>query len=81
MLEISKFSQMATTAYERLFRRICQHKRDNQCHGLAWEIYMLGRVSESLDFKECLLPQDGAELRRDNLQVLQEITAKFEEHE
>ena len=42
---------------------------------------MLGRVSESLDFKECLLPQDGAELRRDNLQELQEITAKFEEHE
>ena len=41
---------------------------------------MLGRISESLDFKEVLLSQDEKQLRRDNLQLLQEITEEFERH-
>ena len=41
---------------------------------------MLGRISESLDFRECLLSQDERQLRRDNLLLLQEVTEEFERH-
>ena len=70
----------ANNAYERLFRRIWRHKCSYHCHAFAWEIFMLGRISESLDFKECLLSQDEKQLRQDNLLVLQEITEEFDRH-
>ena len=41
---------------------------------------MLGRISESLDFREILVSQDERQLRRDNLLLLQEITEEFERH-
>jgi len=71
---------MAVNAYERLFRRIWRHKNTFHCHAFSYEIFMLGRISESLDFKEVLLSQDEKQLRRDNLQLLQEITEEFERH-
>lgn len=71
---------MATNAYERLFRRIWRHKCTFHCHAFAWEIFMLGRISESLDFREILVSQDERQLRRDNLLLLQEITEEFERH-